>query len=167
MGMERISLYAELMSYGSNRLCGRRNLNIAAPFLFVSFFSFFSNLFLKKAKDTWRKKDKGRFCKKLLWNPVTLNRRWQFCGFWVPQACLAYDWLPPLTPYAIHLRFFFLNAQFSDTCTSCNPSHSFWIPTIEFYELFRKLFSVWQTQVWAQQCNIAKWWAGSRLSQLA
>lgn len=52
MGMERISLYAELMPYVSNRLCGRRNLNIAAPFLFVSFFSFFSNLFLKKAKDT-------------------------------------------------------------------------------------------------------------------
>lgn len=56
MGMERISLYAELMPYVSNRLCGRRNLNIAAPFLFVSFFFIFFKFIFKESKRYMKKK---------------------------------------------------------------------------------------------------------------
>lgn len=58
MGMERISLYAGLMPYLSNRICGKRNLNIAAPFYFFLFF--FLLKFIFKESERYMKKKRIR-----------------------------------------------------------------------------------------------------------
>lgn len=168
MGMERISLYAGLMPYLSNWLCGRRNLNIAAPFyLFFFFFFFFKILFLKKAKDTWRKKDKGRFCKnsfEIQWLYAQDN---SFVAFKCHGPALHMpDYLPSLS----HNSPPVLLPEMLSSLTlvvPITPATSFGYLPLNFMNCSGDCFSVWQTQVWAQKCNIAKWQAGSRLFQLA